>query len=81
MADERKDYGPAGCADGCARTMSGTAALVALLAVALRTLVRGRVRRGLSIAVGALITAAAVLLGSVGWAGRLGGRAGGGRRG
>mgnify|MGYP001565338872 FL=1 len=30
---------------------------------------------------GGLIAAAAVLLGSVGWAGRLGGRAGGGRRG
>lgn len=29
--DQRHDYGPAGCADGCAKTMSGASLLVALL--------------------------------------------------
>lgn len=81
VADERRVYGLAECLSGRAKTMSGTAALVVLLALALRTRVHGRGRSGVSIAGGVLIAAAAVLLGSVGWAGRLGGRAAVKRRG
>lgn len=29
--DQRRDYGPAGCADGCAKTMSGASLLLAVL--------------------------------------------------
>jgi hypothetical protein len=39
--DQRHDYGPAGCADGCAKTMSGASLLIALLVLAVR---RGRKR-------------------------------------
>lgn len=44
MSDTRKDHGPAGCLDGCARTMSG-AALIMLLAVTIVARLRGG-RRG-----------------------------------
>jgi len=38
MSDNRKDYGPAGCASGCASTMAG----MTVLAVALFGLLRRR---------------------------------------
>lgn len=46
MGDERKDYGPAGCADGCAKTMSGTSALIGLVVVFLVRRARKGKRRG-----------------------------------
>jgi hypothetical protein len=39
--DYRRDYGAAGCADGCAKTMSGASLLIALLVLAVR---KGRKR-------------------------------------
>jgi hypothetical protein len=45
VSDNRKDSGPAGCAEGCAKTMSG-AALIMLLAVTIAVRLRRGGRRG-----------------------------------